>query len=959
MFSVVLKDYLDHLHDLSLVVDYANFFELVKASLSYVIQSIGLGVYYVVSFHWLRDFMELPVVFKHNYNVILEGQTILRRSYESKFALSHGAFSFFDTSPLNRHSLFSGFLNSFFLCLPLSVPHFLSIRALLVNGSLAGFTSFLGTLCGQILFYICMLLGLEFIMQPFFQFDFLMILLGCVITVETLNKLVNRPDFTIFNVLDRKPLWNFFRINFILAWFEQVCVSNYFGNISVSSVMSIFETTNSPYYLFITLFYLVGLIIGCLFWSICFGILIVQLRTWITNRLVNTSFFEISQKIHYGCVTGLLVMAMSSFFYYGYDCFITRSLGYVSEDQAMQWVNPVYKNHHKISRTVEQEGILQGNPNLEHSLEDEDQCDVLIDAQPFHSSDERPELNFETFAVNSNVDFLNRDRVLDRAEERTGLFRPQSKIKRPYRDMASYYSKEEEEFMTPNIDIQEPDELFFDEDVGENIKLFEILLAGAFRTDTYGAQRDGVTDTYLPETQLIRQFREKYTTNPVYNVLLKLDNFSFLSGQPQKNRLAAKDEHSLYKRRFILQHYLNSVSKYKKIIARDNVAFPEKVYNQQFKGSLEFVRRFKAVRFTEYGTDVNNRWIKPPSNLNKKVLKYDQPLYKKHKREQIALLHEELPRKKRLFRPRRFLKLNDTRPLYIGWDNHLRKFMIKSVRVSSGLNDGQAMPCESKTTDVRLCSGLNDDGQVMPCASKTTELKKATDVSSERSGSESLESSEKAENSENAKKKGNKKSGKRQKQNHAKKQAKKGKNEPSQELEKGKKVIYTQYDHYPPVKKRPVPTKWELPDYYHFQAWSPGVEKTVDHTTKFKLPSLKATAEQLQAVGEALYVFDEDELNENMLEDPTERKEYKTTLINLALKKAIFKDLFNRLPLYDWYWAALDIDDERMEHMPTFRVGDATTPKLDGLAWPGQNERYEFTCPGFIKDELDLEALSR
>ena len=157
MFSVALKDYLDHLHDLSLLTDFGGTFDFIKATFSYGFQSLVLALYYIFSFHWLRDFIELPVMFKQNYNVIMEGQTVLRRSSEWRLSLNNGAYGFLDVSPLNTKSIFSGYLNSFFLCLPLTFPHILSMRALLVNGVPAGIASSLGTLCGQLVFFICVL----------------------------------------------------------------------------------------------------------------------------------------------------------------------------------------------------------------------------------------------------------------------------------------------------------------------------------------------------------------------------------------------------------------------------------------------------------------------------------------------------------------------------------------------------------------------------------------------------------------------------------------------------------------------------------------------------------------------------------------------------------------------------------------------------------------------------------
>jgi hypothetical protein len=53
----------------------------------------------------------------------------------------------------------------------------------------------------------------------------------------------------------------------------------------------------------------------------------------------------------------------------------------------------------------------------------------------------------------------------------------------------------------------------------------------------------------------------------------------------------------LYKRRIIFERYLDSVEQYKSILR--NKAFAEKVYNQQFKGTFDLVRKFFSVEVSD------------------------------------------------------------------------------------------------------------------------------------------------------------------------------------------------------------------------------------------------------------------------------------------------------------------------------------------------------------------------
>ena len=907
MFSVVIKDYLDSLHNLALATDYVTFFGIIKATVIYVVQCFGLAIYYVLSFHWLRDFMELPVTFKHTYSAILQGKGLIRWDPLLSLSLKNGAFSFLDTSPANRHSLFSGFFNSFFLSLPLSVANILTFRALLVNGTIAGLASFFGSFCGQFIFYFCMLFGLEFVIQPLFQFDLLVIVAGGFLAIEVLYHLANFPNFTVLSVIDRKPLLNFFKISFILTGLEQACVCNYFGNINVTPVYSMLETTNSPHFFLLTIFYFVGLMLGYAVWSFTFYFVIVQVRSLVSEKLNNVSFFEINQKIHYSCVIGLLVMTMSSFFYYGYDFFAYKAFGYVAEDEAMAWMAPDNKHYIEMTSLIEEEDAEM----------EEDEEDTLIDGKPFQTGDERAEVSFELFGIEAENDELNKELTLERLEDKE-MFRPQatqSKAMLPYIENPKYYKDEEPKYNSPRITDDDPS-------CSSVERFHETYVNSAFRQDEYVLLRDRKTGTYIPETQLYRQFRDRYNTNILYRKLMKLNNVSFLSGQPKTSNLSAKDEFDLYHRRVILQGYLNSIHRYNHIINSRGISYPENVYNQQFKGSLNFVRKFNAVELTEYAQpDVVEKIDDPyPSysfyddelfnekfGAKNKVLKYDQPLYKKFKDEQLALLHEELRFRQTYLKPRRFLRRTDSRPLYIGWDN-----------VGPGFKSDLLETAEKKPDNLQR------------------KKKKKTVKQTEQT----------------------------------EKQTKKGVKKVK--VRKGIKIpfwkrIFTNLKikqvpirgridrsicaKYEPIKKRPVKNKRNLPDYYHFQSWVPGTE-TVDSTTRFKLPSLKATKSDLEKISEVFELVPE--------EDITMDDGYQAYMIakrKSAMRKTQFDyrydSFMRRLPIYDWYWTILDIETDDFDKIPAFKIGDLTPPKMDGIAWPGQNERYGLTCPGFERKSSD------
>lgn len=163
--------------------------------------------------------------------------------------------------------------------------------------------------------------------------------------------------------------------------------------------------------------------------------------------------------------------------------------------------------------------------------------------------------------------------------------------------------------------------------------------------------------------------------------------YPFLLGQPKSYNLTINDEIDLFKRRLILQNYLNTIQDYKKLVKTNKESYGEKVYNQQFKGSLSLIRHFNAVNLN-FDFNKNNSIKSSNSKLesNKKVLKYDQPQYNYFSNENKVFLHEEL--NKVNLDSSKYMILNNTAPLYIGWDTSLRKFLIKASYLPENLQSG-------------------------------------------------------------------------------------------------------------------------------------------------------------------------------------------------------------------------------------------------------------------------------
>jgi len=173
-----------------------------------------------------------------------------------------------------------------------------------------------------------------------------------------------------------------------------------------------------------------------------------------------------------------------------------------------------------------------------------------------------------------------------------------------------------------------------------------------------------------------QKIKQKYYSNPVYKTLLAIDIDLFLKRQPKNFQLSSEQEVDLYTKRRILESYYDSVRNYTNLPYNDKFetffdgakSFSSKVYNQQFKGTLRSVRRLFSLTLT---TDSENS--KPVQT----ILKFDQPSYNLSSKQPFSPYHEELiaqmnegdkpfPNTQKFF----------TKPLYAGWDEHMRKFVI-------------------------------------------------------------------------------------------------------------------------------------------------------------------------------------------------------------------------------------------------------------------------------------------
>ena len=576
-------------------------------------------------------------------------------------------FLFLDNCPLNSKNLLTGFLNSFFLVLPFSVSQFLSIRAFLINGLWAGISAASGTILGQLTFFCCILFGIEFFIVPFLNFEGIMVSLGLLFLINIIYKLIHTPNMAILNFSQKKQLLEFFKLNFILAWLEQGCICSYFGNLTFNASPNLIQSNDSNEYFFLTNFiYLTGILLGSIAWTALFGFLILKIRNFIANTIITKiSFITLNQRLHSISLILITILGFSSIPYYGFDYLLYGPLGFIYEDKALETIQP--KTGYAISSGSSDQPLLS----------------IALDPLPF---DKIPPLNvfppemgtlkYEQYRLESELFWKNRS-----------FFRRTDPLANTHRPLTNYKVNEMEElpFEIPNYESENLD--FYDLPIKffqKNEQNIEMLLDSLFRDDVYLSSRDKNSDQSKSSkiTQVHHLFREKYYRNPFYRALINFDMHGFLDGQPKSTKLTASDEMDLFQRRIILQNYLTSMQEYKLSILNTKQSYAEKVYNQQFKGSLSHIRHFNAINLNYNFKQTDNT-----TELARKVLKFDLPRYNEFSNETKLFLHEELEPIVGE-EPSKYLLLNNTAPLYVGWDGELRKFLVKVPGIPEKLELG-------------------------------------------------------------------------------------------------------------------------------------------------------------------------------------------------------------------------------------------------------------------------------
>jgi hypothetical protein len=688
-FVTAIRDYVETLNTLSNSLgENLTLIHFISETSLYILKTIQIVFLYIVSFQWIRDFTLLPIVLPQFSFAIFKESFFLETP-------SKTFFEFLEIPDFHQNKFLLGFLNSFFLTLPLSVVHILSVRRLFIQGIPSAVYSIGGYLAGQILFLTFTVFGFRQILIPWLTLEPINYLLGMILIFRTIYSMTqeNLTELTGWGGLNSQKYRNFFFTSFLLAWCEQTSIFEYLGNLTLSSNVTILESfagSNSISSFFTHVIYIFGISLGSILFTVLWGFFFLQIKNLciLYTPLFLTGFIQLINKTSFVLA---LALSLTSIPFYGFDYLVTGPLGFVSQDSVFK--NTVLAQNH----VKDYEGMaLMSGPESQFLYVD-------VEVSPFDRGEylTAPKLqmspSFEELNYRGEHDWIKRQsKVSGITDSKSGFF-TLSKVFNTKKKTQDQLSEIQNLDLNPFIPAE------ISEDFGSNDLDPNSQIKQRFN-EFYSSGADDGTEAEMPykklysvsfpadylrtsfrlESQIEQKIKQKYESNPVYQVLLAGDIDFFLKRQPGNFQLSGEQEFDLYTKRRMLESYSDSLRYYSDLPYSEDFdfffdgtkSFSSKVYNQQFKGTWRSLRRLFTLTL-----DSNSK----NSDSLKTVLKFDQPLYQFSEKQKFSPYHEELSNqilpyeenlKGQATREQVAAKEMVTSPLYAGWDEQLRKFVI-------------------------------------------------------------------------------------------------------------------------------------------------------------------------------------------------------------------------------------------------------------------------------------------
>lgn len=733
-FVTAIRDYVELLNTLyDSTAGHINSQVLIQETILFLFTSIKYVFVYLITFQWFRDLSYLPILVPEIYSSLLKENFFLENPV-SQF------LSFIEPRSYENNKFFIGFLNSFFLSLPISCVHFIWLRRLLIQGIPAGIASGFGTVLGQWFFTTSVVFGLRFFIIPWVALEPLTYIMGVCLIVKIIHDMAHEKSFRIIQLHEKTKLIKIFLLNLILSWTEQSCIFQYFGNLNFGPEPTALESFNSTTELnsFLTHgYYSLGLLFGSVFFTSLFGWLFIRLGIFI-RTFFNVQLSAWMNSFNFVLLSFTIALTFTSIPYYGLDYLIAKPLGFVSQDQTLEdtifspntWKEEVYSKDNDLS--------LPYNMYMNSDLTPFDRGHYLKIIQSQSGFPPQPQ-SFEDLNYQGENAWAQKDGrtgnlfELDRSRKIVKNFFSKNKKEVPFSIPEGYASKlanpASQEVENPNLkkgkekqlesltarkNVKSETSSRFDTNFNENqiqnsqlnnpsadtdedndetqynpidIEDLGRELVETNKKDSFLKDLAKLTDQAFigefiidnpkaPNFNLERSIKQKYYSNPVYKFLLNIDIDSFLSREPKNMKLSSLQEKQLYEKRLILANYYDSLRNYQQLSDTDQFLTPS--------GSQNLSRSYADRVFNHQfkGTlKVVRRLFSVTLDSKEnpagdRVLKFDKPLYYSKNEKKQKFFHEELLSDDDNNIEKPFLEITDSIPFYAGWDQETRKFVL-------------------------------------------------------------------------------------------------------------------------------------------------------------------------------------------------------------------------------------------------------------------------------------------
>ena len=700
-FVPAIRDYIEMLNNVfdSLSGD-INFQIIVKETLVYLFVSIKCILTYIFSFQWLRNVSYFPILVPQLHSSVLNETYFLHNPVST-------IFTFLETPTYGNNKYLLGFLNSFFFCLPISCAHVICARRLLIQGIPAGIASGLGTILGQWWFATCILFGLRSFIVPWFSFEPLNFIIGICLLLNIIHEMTHQRSFNIINTKgkDKTKLIRIFLLNLILSWTEQSCIFQYFGNLTFGpepTALEIFSSNTEIQSFLIDGSYLLGLLAGSFLFTGLFGFLSIRLSNFI-YPLFKLSLSKWINLLNFGLISLTIAFTLTSIPYYGLDYLFTGPLGFISQDKALE------KTFFSLGNVENTKQILLSDGKTNSFNTDLNAFDrgSYLNSPESSRYQSFEDLNYQgeyawTGKTDRQPQLYQQENVLtnlinnffgESPKKKKSISSPKGTTQTSALNQIGQEKKKEnltsKNLISSELASDDEESNHYNNEKIDDLEDEEIEseLVGLKKriSEELNYSEEVPIDDYLDENfspeflsidpELNRKVEEKikqnYYSNPIYKSLLSVDIDSFLAKQPTFQKLTKNEEKKLFEKRLILGSYYDSLRYYNQLPYTEQFqeffdgskSYADRVFNQQFKGTLKVVRRLFSIT------------VDPEENTKENpVLKFDQPLYLNSNESNYKPFHEELSQKK--MQKTHFLEIANSTPFYAGWDQGLRKLVI-------------------------------------------------------------------------------------------------------------------------------------------------------------------------------------------------------------------------------------------------------------------------------------------